>query len=112
MQPPRRRSLFCAVLLVRDLFEPLDSLAIERFLNRDVRHGNRWARAVPMLLAGLEPHHIARPDFFAGAAPFLGPAESGQDNERLAKRVCMPCGSRAWFERYTHASRTCEVRRL
>ncbi len=40
------------ILIVADLFHPLDDLAVFLLLNGDVRHGGCWRRAVPMLLAG------------------------------------------------------------
>src|SRR4051794_36967217 len=43
------------VLLVGDVLEPLDRLAVERFLNGDVLHRVLGRRAVPVLLARREP---------------------------------------------------------
>src|SRR3954471_13168197 len=40
-----------SVLLVGDVFEPVDGLAIELLLDGDVRHRRGWRRAVPMLFA-------------------------------------------------------------
>ena len=47
------------VLLVGHLLQPLHDLAVERFLNRDMRHRGRRGGAVPMLLARREPDHVA-----------------------------------------------------
>ena len=47
------------VLLVADLLHPVDGLAVERFLDGDVRHRRGRRRAVPVLLAGREPDHVA-----------------------------------------------------
>src|SRR5438876_2688985 len=48
-----------AILFVADFLQPVDRLAVEPFLNRDVRHGGGWRSAVPMLLARRDPDHIA-----------------------------------------------------
>ena len=52
-----------AVLLVADLFHPVDNLAVELFLNGDVRHGSGRRGPVSALLArGLrELHSSAHP---------------------------------------------------
>jgi nicotinamidase-related amidase len=72
------------VLLVADVLEPVDGLAVELFLDGDVGHRRRRGAAVPMLFAGREPDHVAGTDFFDGAVPTLGPAAAGGDDERLA----------------------------
>ena len=64
------------VLLVADLFHPVDDLAVELLLNGDMRHRRRRRGAVPMLLAGREPDHVAGPDFLDRAAPALHPDRS------------------------------------
>src|SRR6476661_4383940 len=71
------RPLVCSFVILRvtDLFHPVNHFPVESFLNGDVCHGDCRTRAVPMLLFGLEPDDIARPDFFDGAAPSLYPAE-------------------------------------
>jgi len=76
--------LASAILFVADLLHPLDDLAIERFLNRDVCHRGRRRRAVPMLLVRRKPDHIARPNFLNRAAPTLRPSKSRGDDQRLA----------------------------
>src|SRR5439155_8583640 len=48
-----------AILLVADFFHPLDDLAVECFLNRDVRHCVGRSSPMPMLQARREPDHIA-----------------------------------------------------
>jgi hypothetical protein len=67
---PWRQSL--AILLVADLFQPVHDLAVERFLNGDVRHGGRRCRTMPMLFTRRKLHRIAEADFFDWAAPALG----------------------------------------
>src|SRR5437879_10922401 len=46
------------VLLVADLFHPVHRLAIELFLNGDVRHGGGWRGTVPMLLTRWDPDPV------------------------------------------------------
>src|SRR5262249_348386 len=65
-----------SILLVRDVFHPLDHLAIEHFLNGDMRHRSCRRRAVPMLLVRREPDDIARPDFFDRSALALRPTKA------------------------------------
>src|SRR5271157_3894342 len=79
-----------AVLLVADLFHPIDVLAVERFRNGDVRHRGRCGRTVPVLFAGRKPDDVARADFFGRSALALHPAEAGRHNKRLAERMGMP----------------------
>ena len=62
------------ILLVADLFHPVDDLAVQRFLNGDMRHCRRRRGAVPVLLAGRKPDHVAWPDFLDRPAPALRPA--------------------------------------
>ena len=86
------------VLIVADLFEPVDGFAVELFLDGDVGHGGVGSGAVPMFFAGREPDHVAGADFFDGAAPVLGPAAAGGDDQRLAERVRVPGGACAGLE--------------
>jgi hypothetical protein len=78
------------VLVVADLFHPIDVLAAELFLNGDMAHGCRCCGAVPVLFAGRKPNDIAGPNFFDRAALTLHlPAASG-DDQSLAKRMRVP----------------------
>ena len=63
-----------AVLLVADLFHPVDDLAVELFGDGDVAHRGRRRRAKPVLLAGRKPDNVAGADFLDWAAPALHPA--------------------------------------
>jgi len=56
-------------LLVADVFQPLHSLAVKRFLNGDVRHGGEGRGTMPMLLARRAPRHIAGANFLNGVRP-------------------------------------------
>jgi hypothetical protein len=51
-----------------------------------------------MFLAGRKPDDITRTNFFDGSTPVLRPAIAGSDDECLAERVRMPCGTCARFE--------------
>src|SRR5208337_4583092 len=68
------------VLFVAHVLHPVDHPAVELFLDGDMRHGCRGCSAVPMFLAGGEPHHVARPNLFHRSAPALRPAASGRHN--------------------------------
>src|SRR5258708_34585223 len=63
-----------AVLVIADLFHPLDVLAIELLLHRDVRQCRCRRCPMPVLLAWREPHHVAWLDHLNGAAPSPPPA--------------------------------------
>src|SRR5206468_15769 len=69
------------VLFVADLFHPLDDFTVELLLNGDVRHGGRGRGAMPMLLAGGKPDHVARPTLLDRFTPPLRPARSEHHNQ-------------------------------
>jgi len=95
------------VLLVRDLFHPVDGLAIELFLNGDVRHGRGRCGAMPMLLTGREPDHVTWPDLLDRASPALREAAAGRHNQCLAQGMRVPRSPRAGLECDTGAERAC-----
>lgn len=53
---------------------------------------------MPVLLAGREPDHVARPDFLDRPALTLRPATAGSHDQGLAKRVRVPGRARARLE--------------
>src|SRR5918994_3848053 len=110
--PSISRSSGPSVLLVADLFHPVDDLAVQRLLNGDVRHCRRGGCAMPMLLIRRKPDHIARADFLDRAAPGLHPAEAGRDDQNLAEGMGVPCRTRARLEGDAGAAGTCRIRRL
>lgn len=55
-------------------------------------HRGRRARAMPMFLAGFEPHDITRQDLFDGTAIALHPATAEGDDQCLPEGVCVPRG--------------------
>src|SRR4029077_10652057 len=73
-----------AVLLIADLFHPVDYFAVERFLNGDMLHRSRRRSTVPMLLTRRKPDDIARPDVLGRAAATLRQSKARHDDERLA----------------------------
>src|SRR5438270_2482261 len=93
------------VLVITDLFHPIDVLAFKRFGDRDVCHGRRRCCAVPMLLARRKPDDVARPDFLDRPALALHPTEAGSDDERLPERMGVPGSARTGLEGNVSAGR-------
>ena len=90
--------MFRAVLLVGDVFHPVDRRAVQFLLDGDMAHRRGRRRPVPMLLARREPYDISRPDFLDRAALALDPAAAGHDDQGLTERMGMPCRPSARFE--------------
>ena len=86
------------VLLFADLFHPLDDLAIQVFLNREVSNGSGWRGAVPVLLLRGKPDYVARPDLFNGTALTLGPSATCRHDESLAERMSVPSSAGTGLE--------------
>src|SRR6266567_7411491 len=108
-----QRAKSLAVLFVADLFHPVDILAVEGFRNRDMRHGGRRRRAVPMLLARWKPDDVAGTDFLDRPTFAVHPAEAGRDNQGLAERMGVPHGSGTGFESHmtaAHARRVADLK--
>ena len=97
------------VLLVADLFQPVRGLAVEPFLNGDVRHRGGWRCAVPVLLTRREPDHVTGPDFLDRPAPALRAAAASRHDQRLAQRVRVPRGSSAGLEGDARARDACRI---
>src|SRR2546421_287531 len=66
-------------------------LAVEVFLNSDVRHGRRWRGATPMLLSRQDPDHVPRPNLLGQAAPAFHAAAASRHDQGLAHWVRVPC---------------------
>src|SRR5215204_3281852 len=97
----RRRALPALesrVLVVTDLLHPLDDLAVQRLLDGDMGHRRRCLGAVPVLLAGCRPDHVAWADLLDRTAPALHPAATRRDDQRLAERMGVPIAARARLE--------------
>src|SRR5438128_1951318 len=61
------------VLFVADLLHPVNGLAVETFLNSDVRHGRGWRGPVPMFLPRRKPDHVTWPNLLNRPTPALDP---------------------------------------
>ena len=93
------------VLFIADLLHPVDGLAVERFLNGDVRHGRGRCGAVPVFLARRKPDDVARVYFLDRAALALRPTATGGNNQGLAQRVGVPGRASTRLERDACAGR-------
>src|ERR1700682_5022695 len=71
------------VLLVRDVLEPVDVVAVEMLLQGDVHHVGVGSGAVPVLFGGRDPDRVAGPDLADGFPPQLDPAHAGDDVQGL-----------------------------
>jgi hypothetical protein len=90
-----RRSI--AVLRIADLFHPIDGLAIQGFLNGDMRHRRRRRRSMPVFLTRRKPDHVAWIDFLDEATFALRPSAAGRNDNGLTEWMRMPrsAGSRS-----------------
>jgi hypothetical protein len=102
---PFQRVSSPAVLVVADLFHPVDDLTVELFLNGDMRHGRGRRSTMPMLLARQEPDHIAGMDLFNRTALALHPTATRCDYEDLTQRMGVPRGASTRLERNACAYR-------
>ena len=100
------------ILFVADPFHPVDDLAVELFLNSDVRHGRSGCGSVPVFLAGREPDHITRPDLLDWSAFAPGPTAACRDDEGLTERMRMPRSPRTRIESYASTLNKCRIRCL
>jgi hypothetical protein len=80
----RRDGESSPVLLVTHLFQPLDGLPGELFMNGDVCHGRGRRCPMPMLLTRRKPDHVTRPDLLDRPAPTLCPAAAGRNKQGLS----------------------------
>src|ERR1700743_1376676 len=86
------------ILIVANLLQPFDVLAVESFGDGDMGHRRRAFRTVPVLLAWCRPDDIARMDLLNRAAPALNPSAAGGDDQRLAEWMRMPSRARGGLE--------------
>ncbi len=80
-----------SVLVVGDVFHPVDVLAADHVADRDVAHAVARGRSVPMLHAGRGLDNVPWLDLSLLAAFFLHPSGPGCDDQVLAGRMGMPC---------------------
>src|SRR6266571_819619 len=97
------------VLLIAYLLHPVDHLAVEFLLDRDMGQGGGGRCAMPMLLARRAPNYVARPDDLDRAAPALHKTAAARDDERLTERMRVPITPCAWLERDVGAARACRT---
>src|SRR5687767_9240916 len=86
------------------MLHPVDSLAIERFLNGDMGHRRGGRRAMPMFLARREPGHVSGADLLNGPTLTLNQAVAGRDDQGLAQRMRVPRGAGAGLEGHARAA--------
>jgi hypothetical protein len=69
-----------------------------------MRHRSRRRRAVPVPFAGPEPNNVTGPDLFDRSALALHASATRGDDQRLPKRMRVPGGAGARFERDDRAA--------
>jgi hypothetical protein len=69
------------ILLVADLFHPINSFAVKLLLDGDVRHGLGESRAMPVFLAQRKPNHVAGMYFLDGTVLALYSTATGCDDQ-------------------------------
>ena len=72
-----------AIRLVAHVLHPLDRLAVERLVDRDVLHGCGGRRAVPLRLVRLEEDGVTRLHLLDGLPVALNPTAPEGDDDRL-----------------------------
>src|SRR4051812_43179970 len=87
------------VLLVADLFHPVDIASVDGVLDGDVGDGVRFGGTVPVLNTGRGPDHVAWVHLLSLAAPLLDPSGARGHDQGLTSRVGMPCAAGARAER-------------
>src|SRR5436190_7937830 len=100
------------VLLLGNPLHPVNDLAVELFLDGDVRHGRGWRGAMPMLLAGRARDHVARSTDPDRPTPALHQSTARRDDERLTKGMRVPVTACAGLERDVGTARAGGTRRL
>jgi len=106
------RSGSSPVLLIVDVVHPLHSLAVQSFLNRNMRQSRSRRSSVPMLLSRRKPNHIARVNLLNRTALPLNPATARSHNQSLPQRMRMPRSTRSRFERNAGSTNERRIRRL
>ena len=94
-----------AVLSVADFLQPVDGLAIERLLDRDVSHRRGGRRAVPVFFTRRKPDHVARTNLLNRTALALRSTAACCHDQRLAEWMSMPRCPGSRFKGDTRANR-------
>src|SRR5437667_1017789 len=80
-------AMLLPILFVADSLHPVSGLAVEPFLDGDVRHGRRRRGAVPVFLARRERDHVAGSNLLDRAAPALRASAARRHDEGLTQGV-------------------------
>src|SRR5215213_2089213 len=99
-----RRRLLSEVLVIGNVFEPVDGAAVDEGLDGEVGHRGVVGGAVPVLDPGWSPDDIAFGDALLVPAPLLHPPATGGDDKGLSAGVGVP--SRASARGEGHLGRT------
>src|SRR5690242_197213 len=78
------------IVFVVDLFHPFNDLAVQGFLNGDMRRRRCQRGAMPMLFSCRAPDHIAGSYFLFWGSFALHPTASRRDDQSLPERMRMP----------------------
>lgn len=77
------------ILFVADMLHPVRRFTVFRFSDGDMDHRAFWRCTMPILLLWFKPDDITRAYIFDRSTLTLNPAESFNDEESLAERVCV-----------------------
>ena len=91
---------------------PFDRLAVEGLLHGDVRHRGGRRGTMPVLFTRREPDDVAGANLLDGTTQALHTATTGEDDQRLSKRMCVPRGSRPRLECHSRPRDTSRSGRL
>jgi hypothetical protein len=80
------------ILLVGDMFHPVDRRAVDECLNCYVGHGRIGCAVVPMLDAEFGPDDVASGDVLSLSTPLLYPTRPGDDYQCLARGMGVASG--------------------
>src|SRR5262249_48703785 len=97
------------VLLVADLFQPINVLTVKLLLNGDMRHPIGGGSAMPVFHARRYPDDITRLDLLLCTTLLLHPACAGRHDQGLAERMGMPFRAGTGLKRDGGARRACGV---
>jgi hypothetical protein len=96
-------------VLIAYVFQPINHFPVLLLLNRNMSHGCGGSRSMPVLFVRRKPDDISWEELFNRSALALRPSCASRHNQRLPKRVRVPCRACAWFKRHRGA---CEERRV
>src|SRR5439155_11906944 len=103
---------FLLVLFAADLLHPAHDLAVEFFLDGEVRQRAVWRGPVPRFLSGRAGDYIPGMNLFDGTSPALHEATTRRHDERLTQRMGVPGRAGSRPERDVRTMRTTRSRCL